>query len=300
MAEEVKKNSGLLKWGLIIGGIAIIIFAVIGFLFVFLLPSVIPGEEGQLIEADIPEVVVRMFVVVGVFVVGALMLAGLAYVVYALFFRKKELHIVKEHSKIIRQAAQLNPVETLGNIVMTGQGKIQHYNIGKITGHTQVPVKFERHVVYNTDEAQTENIEKSETEKTFKDRVKKAAITGKDKYDFFAFVTQKGLYALPIMSLFEPVQIFACYPSERSTDLVGDIEIFDIGTWKYYTILVPAQRAVEPLVTLTDFKNQLLPIALTSLMDYVGLVAQRGIEGDTSMQKWIESKASLVSIKQEA
>jgi hypothetical protein len=41
-----------------------------------------------------------------------------------------------------------------------------------------------------------------------------------------------------------------------------------------------------------------MPIAMTSTMDYIGLVAQRGIEGDTSMQKWLESKASLVNIKQ--
>jgi len=144
-----------------------------------------------------------------------------------------------------------------------------------------------------------EDAEKSETVRQFNIRVNKARDAGKDRYDFFAFVTQKGVYAMPLMSLLEPVQIFACYPAERSADLIGDIEIDDVGTWKYYSLLVPAQRAAEPLTTLSDFKNQLMPIAVTSLMDYIGLVAQRGIEGDTSMQKWIESKAASVNIKQD-
>ena len=298
MAESKKDTSGgLLKWGLIIGGIIFLIFAILAFVFVFFLPSFVPGEEGQLLEVDIPEVIIRIIIVFGIFIVGIIMLAGLAYAIWALFFKKKELHIVKEHAKIVRQAAQLNPVETLGNIVMTGQGKIQHYSIGKITGHTQVPVKFERHVVFKDDDQ--EDTDKSESVAKFNARVKLAVSDKRDRYDFFSFITQKGVYALPIMSLLEPVQIFACYPSERSSDLVGDVEIYDIGTWKYYSIIVPAQRASEPLTTLTDLKNQLLPIAITSLMDYIGLVAQRGIEGDTSMQKWIESKASLVNIKQE-
>ena len=299
MAEVKKDNSGLLKIGLIVGGILFVLFAILAFVFVFMFPSLIPGAEGAFgVEADIPEVVIRMFIVLGIGVVGLAMLAAIVYVIWALFFRKKELHIVKEHSKIIRQAAQLNPVETLGNIVMTGKGKIQHYDIGKIVGHTQVPVKFERRAVVDDDGV--EDAAKSETPAAFKKRMDTQIRNGSDRYDFFAFVTSRGVYALPIFSLLEPVQIFACYPSERSQDLVGDVEIYDIGTWKYYNLLVPAQRAAEPLTTLADFRNQIMPIALTSLMDYIGLVAQRGIEGDTSMQKWLESKASLVNIKQEA
>ena len=286
----------MLKWGLIIGAIIIVIVVIIAILFVFLVPSFVPGAKGEEVPVDIPEVIVRMLIVFGVFVVGIVMVAGMAYAIWALFFKKKELHIVTEHAKIIREAAQLNPCETLGRLVMTGKGKIQNYPIGKITGHTQVPVKFERHVVFDSEG--NEDFGKSETPAVFARRVKEAAAHGNDRYDFFSFVTHRGFYAFPILSLLEPLQIFACYPGERSQDLVGDVEIYDVGTWKYYSIVVPAQRALEPMVTLSDFKNQIMPIAVTSLMDYIGLVAQRGIEGDTSMQKWLESKASLVNIKQ--
>jgi len=129
MADSSKKDSsGTLKIGLIIGGIILLIFAILAFVFVFVLPSFVPSETGELLEVDIPEVIIRMFIVFGVFVVGVLMLAAMGYAIWALFFKKKELHIVKEHAKIIRQATQLNPVETLGNIVLTGKGNTTLFN----------------------------------------------------------------------------------------------------------------------------------------------------------------------------
>lgn len=294
-ATESKSMNPLVKWGLIIGGIIFLLFGILAVLFVFVLPSFMVGEEGQELVPDIPEVLIRMGVVFGIFLVGIVLLAATAYVVYMLFFRKKEIHIVKEHMKILKEVTQLNPAETLHSLVLSGKGKIQHYAIGRIAGHTQVPVKFERYVMLDKDGKESPM---SETDDEFKQRVDVARTDGRDRYDFFAFVTGRGFYALPIFSLFEPVKIFACYPCERSPDLIGDVEIYDVGVWKYYSVLVPAQRAQEPLMTLEDFKNQIMPIAVTSIMDYVGLVAQRGIEGDTGLQKWLESKASLVNIKQ--
>lgn len=293
--KETKSTNPLIKWGLIVGGIIFLLFGIMAVVFIFVLPSFMPGEEGQEIPVDIPEVVIRIGIVLGIFIVAVLLLAGIAYVLYMLFFRKKEIHIVKEHMKILKEVTQLNPAETLGSLVLSGKGKIQHYEIGRIAGHTQVPVKFERYVILDKNGAETPM---SETQEEFDERIVEAQAAGRDRYDFFAFVTGRGFYAFPIFSLFEPVKIFACYPCERSPDLIGDVEIYDIGVWKYYSVLVPAQRAQEPLMTLEDLKNQIMPIAVTSLMDYVGLVAQRGIEGDTGLQKWLESKASLVNIKQ--
>jgi len=61
---------------------------------------------------------------------------------------------------------------------------------------------------------------------------------------------------------------------------------------------VPSCRSKEPKATIKDMEGQLFPIAYMSLIDYLGLVAQRGIEGDTSMQKWLQAKASTVNIKE--
>lgn len=293
----VEKQGGLggLKWVIIIGGIILLLLGVLAFVFVFFLPSIFPGEQGQELIPDIPEVVMRIGIVFVVFIVGIIIVGGLVYIIYDFFFRKKELHIVEEHAKIIREAAALNPSSTLGRLIMTGKSKIQAYNIGKIVGHTQVPVKFERLVLF--DENGRESKE-SESLEEFEERKKAAEEEGRGSYDFFAFITGKGFYGLPIFNLMEPPKIFACYPAERSVDLVGDIEIYDVGTWKYYGLFVPANRAREPTVSLEDFKNQIMPIAVTSLVDYIGLVAQRGIEGDTALQKWLEVKSSQVNVKQ--
>lgn len=297
MAEE-KKTSGLVKWGLIIGGIIVLILAVVAFAFVFFLPSMVPDAEGTVgIEPDIPEVIMRIGIVFVFFLVGLAIIIGIAFIIWELFFKKKELHIVQEHAKIVKEATLMNPVKTLGHLVMTGRGKIQHYPLGRIVGHTQVPVKFERLVLF--DDNGKEKTE-SETVKKFEGRKLKARQEGRGVYDFFAFVTGRGVYGLPILNLLEPPKIFACYENERSPDLLGDVEIYDVGTWKFYGIYVPAQRAKEPAITLEDFKHQIMPIMVTSLMDYVGLVAHRGIEGDTGLQKWLEVKASQVSVKQDA
>ena len=115
MASEKKDNGGLVKIALIVGGILFLVCGIAAFVFIFVLPSLMADESGELLAADIPEVIIRMFIVFGIFIVGLCLLAGAAYVIWALFFKKKELHIVKEHSKIIREAAQLNPVDTLGD-----------------------------------------------------------------------------------------------------------------------------------------------------------------------------------------
>lgn len=295
MAEK-SGGSNWTKWVIIIGGIILLLFGVLAAIFVFFLPSSIMDEEGVPIALDIPEIVMRSSVVVGVFFVGGVVVVGALFVVWEFFFKKKEIHIVQEHAKIIKEAAALNPSSTLGMLVMTGRSKIQSYFVGKIVGHTQVPVKFERMVVL--DDNGKEDTKLSESDEEYEERKKHAEEAGNDRYDFFAFITGKGVYALPVFNLLEPPKIFACYPSERSPDLVGDVEVFDVGVWKYYGIFVPANRAREPTVTLEDMKNQILPIAITSIVDYVGLVAQRGIEGDTALQKWLEVKSTQVNVKQ--
>ena len=55
---------------------------------------------------------------------------------------------------------------------------------------------------------------------------------------------------------------------------------------------------IDQILQVQDFKHQIMPIAVTSLVDYIGLVAQRGIEGDTALQKWLEVKSSSVNVKQ--
>lgn len=295
MAKKEGGAGGInwIRWVIIIGGVILLIFAVLALVFIFLLPSFFSPEGAP---PELPEILMRLGIIVGTFIVGVIIVIGIVVVVYEIFFKKKELHVVKEHAKIIKEASMLNPTPTLGSLVMTGKSQIQQYQIGKIVGHTQVPVKFERYV--HLDENGKENIELSETPEELEERRGSAIKSGRDRYDFFAFITQRGIYALPLFNLLESPKIFACYPTERSPDLVGDVEIHDIGTWKYYNIHVPAQRAQEPMVTLEDFKAQIMPIVNTSLIDYIGLVAQRGIEGDTSMQKWLEAKATQVNVKQ--
>jgi len=239
MAEQ-KKGLGWFKWIIIIGGIILLLLGILALVFIFVLPSMIPGPKGQEMPPDIPEVVMRIGVVFGVFIVGLIIVGGFIFLIWELFFKKKELHIVEEHAKIIREAAALNPSSTLGRLIMTGRSKIQSYYLGKIVGHTQVPVKFERLVVLDNNGQENSN---SETMKEFRKRKKLAEETGRDSYDFFAFITGKGFYGLPIFNLMEPPKIFACYPCERSPDLIGDIEIYDVGTWKYYGLFVPANRA---------------------------------------------------------
>ena len=298
MAEKAGVNWQ--KWGLILGGIFVIMLAIAAVLFIFFLPSFweMNPETGEPLVPELPEIVMRFGTIIGVAIVGLVFLAGIIYLIYDLFFKKRELHIVKEHHKIITEAAALNPVDNLGRLVLTGSGKIQSYSIGKIVGHTQIPINFERQIfVKPTGEI---NEKTSEPIPDFKKRQIAAAKSGKDKYDFFAFITRKGIYSLPFFSLLEPPKIFACYPNERSPDLVGDIEIYDVGTWKVSAVnlFVPGQRHREPMGTIKEIEGQLLPIAYISLTDYVGLVAQRGIEGDTSMQKWLQAKASQVNIKE--
>jgi len=299
VAEQKPGMSGLVKWGLIIGVIIFIAFGIVSLLFIFALPSMLPGEGGELAPVQLPEIGSRLIVVVVIFVVGIVFVLAVAFVIYEIFFKKKELHIVQEHHKVVKDATMLNPVSTLGNLILTGQNKIQHYSLGKIIGHTQVPVSFERHVVIS------QNGQEHESSESYKDYLKRKAEakeSGRDKYDFFAFTSGKGVYGLPIFNLLEPVKIFACYPSERSPDLIGDVEILDVGTWKVsgVNIFVPAQRNNEPMFTAKEFEAQLFPIAYMSLLDYLGLIAQRGVEGDTALQKWLETKSSSVNVKEKA
>ncbi len=292
MAWDMKKFA-------VIGGLVFIVLTALTiYAFIFWLPSFYEIDEatGEAPAPALPEVIGRAGSMILIGVVLVVFLGAVAFVVWDLFFRKKELHIMKEHQKTIKEAAMLNPVETMGSLIMTGMGKIQHYNLGQIVGHTQVPVKFERNIMY--DETGKEIFDMSETEKDFAKRKDLAEAEGRDTYDFFAFVQKKGFYALPLFSLMEPVKIFACYLNERSQDLIGDVEIYDVGTWKYGSVFVPAQRAREPMHTVYDIKNQLMPIAYMSLLDYIGLVAQRGVEGDTSLQKWLQTKATQVNIKE--
>ena len=302
MAE--KKEGGtmgqtLLKWGIILGAVAFVLFGILALLFVFALPSFLPSESGALVAPELPEIGSRFVAVVVVAVVAVVFIVAVIFVIYEIFFKKKELHIVQEHHRVVKDAAMLNPVETMGNLVLTGQNKVQHYSLGKIIGHTQVPVSFERHVSIKSNGKEHDD---SETMEEYLERKQSAIETGRGVYDFFAFVGGKGVYGLPIFNLLEPVKIFACYPSERSPDLIGDIEIRDVGTWKVsgVNIFVPAQRNQEPMFTAQEFKAQLFPIAYMSLLDYLGLIAQRGVEGDTALQKWLETKSSSVNVKEKA
>jgi len=301
MAEE-KKPSPFMKYAIIGGAILFIIIAIIAVAFVFFVPTWFGGEEGfnDMVSPDIPEVVLRLAIVGVALLVGLVFAAGIIFVIYEWFFKKKELHIVKEHHKIISETTQLNPVSTMRNLVLTGQNKIQSYPLGRIVGHTQIPVKFERFV--NIDENGNLDETLSETKEEFENRKNTARAEGRDRYDFFAFLNNKGLYALPFFSLLEPVKIFACYPMERTPDLLGDVEVFDVGTWKLsgVNLFIPGQRSEEPMHTIKEIEGQLMPIAYMNLIDYVGLIAQRGIEGDTSMQKWLQAKASTVNVKENA
>lgn len=299
MTEKKKGVSGWQKIALIIAAVVILIVAALAIYFLFFMPSLGGLDaEGGFVTPEIPELFLRLGVIFGAFIVGIIFIAAVIWIIYEMFFKKKELHIINEHHKIITEATSLNPVSTLGRIIMTGRGQIQNYPIGKIVGHTQVPVNFERFV--HVDGNGRIDEEKSEMIEDYNKRIKQAAEAGNDKYDFFAFINRKGVYALPIFNLFETPKIFACYPSERSPDLVGDIEVHDVGTWKIsgVNIFVPAQRSKEPKITIKEMEGQLFPIAYMSLIDYLGLVAQRGIEGDTSMQKWLQAKASTVNIKE--
>lgn len=300
----VEKETGnmmgkLIKWGAIIFAVLFIIGAIGAIVFVFFFPSFFEvGGRGEMLPPTIPEIVGRLVGVVAIFVVFVIFIVSIIIVIYELFFKKKELHIVQEHHKIVKESTMLNPVRTMGNLVLSGQGKIQHYTLGKIVGHTQVPVKFERQIILNSFGKIDEKL--SENEADFKKRKKKAEEHNRNKYDFFAFLNGKGVYGLPLLSLLEPVKIFACYPGERSLDLVGDVEVYDVGTWKIsgVNIFVPAQRNHEPMITMAEFKSQLMPIAHMGLMDYLGLIAQRGVEGDTGLQRWLQTKATNVNVKE--
>lgn len=299
MAAEKKQNINWQKYALIIGAVVLVVVVLIGVYFLYFMPSLIGVDEaGALLTPELPELFVRLGIIFGVVIVGVIFIISVVWIIYEMFFKKKELHIINEHHKIIVEATSLNPVETLGRLILTGSGKIQNYPIGKIIGHTQVPINYERIVHLDLNGRIDE--EKSETSKDFEKRVKLAKDENKSSYDFFAFINGKGVYALPIFSLFETPKIFACYPCERSPDLVGDIEIYDVGIWKIsgVNIFVPGARSKEPKSTIKDMEGQLYPIAYMSLIDYIGLVAQRGIEGDTSMQKWLQAKASTVNIKE--
>ena len=300
MADK-KAVSGLKwqKYALIAGAVIFLLLAALAVYFIYFMPSLTSlDDEGALVDPSIPEIVLRLGVVAGAIVVAIIFVVAVVYVIWEMFFKKKELHIINEHHKVIVESASLNPVKTLGQIVLTGQNRIQSYPIGRIIGHTQVPVNFERYIHIDGNGKIDEAL--SESDADFQERIKEAKEEKRDRYDFFAFVNQKGVYALPIFSLLEPPKIFACYPSERSPDLIGDIEIHDVGTWKLsgVNIFVPSNRSREPKSTVKDMEGQLFPIAYMSLIDYVGLVAQRGIEGDTSMQKWLQAKASTVNIKE--
>lgn len=298
MAEK-KADSGWKRWGLIGAGVVVIALVVAALLFIFFLPSFFAlDEQGVPLVPEMPEVILRLMMVLGVFVVGVIFLAAVIFIVWELLFKKKELHIVKEHHKIIKEATELNPVKTLNNLVLTGANKIQSYPIGKIVGHTQIPINFERYIHLNPNGKIDESL--SETEGDLEKRKDEAKANGRDCYDFFAFICRKGVYAIPLLNLLESPKIFACYPTERTPDLVGDVEIYDVGTWKLsgVNLFVPGRRHQEPKMTLQEMEGQLFPIAHLSLIDYIGLVAQRGIEGDTSMQKWLQAKASTVNIKE--
>ena len=298
MAEK-KSGINWQKYALIAAAVIIILFAAIAGYFLFFMPSLTAvDEQGALLPPEIPELLLRLGVIFGVLIVGIIFVIAVIYIIWEMFFKKKELHIVSEHHKVIMESASLNPVETLGRLVLSGQSKIQNYSLGKIVGHTQVPVNFERYIHIDANGKIDDTLSESDTD--FKERVDQAKEDGHDCYDFFAFVTQKGVYALPFFSLLEPPKIFACYPTERSPDLIGDIEIYDIGAWKIsgVNIFVPSIRSKEPKTTIKDMEGQLFPIAYMSMIDYIGLVAQRGIEGDTSMQKWLQAKASTVNIKE--
>lgn len=294
-----KQGTNWAKWGLIIGGVIFVIFALITIYVLFFVPSMVPDEQGGLSKPlELPEMFLRMGVILGTVLIAIIFVAGVVYIIWEMFFKKKELHIINEHHKIIKEATSLNPVEHMGKLILTGQGKIQNYSIGKIVGHTQVPVTFERMVILNANGKVDEKV--SESEADYMERLAQAEEDGTDRYDFFAFVNRKGIYALPFFSMFESPKFFGCYPSERSPDLVGDVEIYDVGTWKIsaVNIFVPANRSREPQRTIKEMEGQLFPIAYMGIIDYVGLVAQRGIEGDTSMQKWLQAKASTVNVKE--
>jgi len=299
MAEKTQ-SQGWHKWALIGGGILVIVLGLLAVIFVFALPSFFgePSDTGELPVPEMPEIMMRGGIVVGMFIVGLIILVGVAFLLWELFFKKKELHIVKEHHKIIKESSQLNPVRTLGNLVLTGSGKIQSYPIGKIVGHTQIPVNFERMIKFN--QSGEEDPIQSESSEDYEERRHEALLAGRDRYDFFAFITSKGVYSLPIFNLLETPKIFACYPSERTPDLVGDVEIYDVGVWKMSAVnlFVPGGRHREPIITVKEIEGQLFPIAHLGLIDYLGLIAQRGIEGDTSMQKWLQAKASTVNVKE--
>jgi len=295
MADGKESGLGWKKWPLIIGGILLFLAVIAGIVFVFFFPTMLPAEGLQ--PPAIPEMFGRMGAVGIIAIVGIIFVVAVLFIVYEMFFKKRELHIVQEHHKIIKEATMLNPVDTLGMLVMSGKKKMQHYVVGKIVGHTQVPVNIERNIIIDKNGKEDPNL--SETPGQYQIRKKQRETDGRGHYDFFAFLTGRGVYSMPIFNLFEPVKIFACYPSERSEDLIGDVEIFDIGSWKIsgVNIYVPAQRNSEPMHTAKEFEAQLMPIAYMSLLDYLGLVAQRGVEGDTALQKWLQTKSSTVNVK---
>ena len=301
MAEEKENSKGWIKYAVIIGIILVIVVGVLAVAFIYFIPSwVAVSPTGEGLAPTFEETIMRMVIVFVMAMFGIVFIAGIVLVIYEWFFKKKELHIVKEYQKIAKESAMLNPVTTMRNLVMTGKHQVQSYSVGKIVGHTQIPVKFQRIVFIDQNGKVIED--KSEAKEDFDKRRLDAMQTGKHLYDLFAFVTQRGLYALPFFSMLEPPKIFACYPAERSQDLLGDVEIFDVGTWKLsgVNLFIPGSRSREPDVTINEIKAQVMPIAYMSMIDYIGLIAQRGIEGDTSMQKWIQAKASTLNVKENA
>lgn len=189
--------------------------------------------------------------------VWILVILAIVYMVYKIFFEKKEINLIANDKQAIISAGKLCKPPLLRNLYFTGDKEHGEAKIGKIIGYCQI-----------------QNYEKSGKGEAIPE-------------DCFVFKTQRFPF-----SLFEESKVFRCLPNEHS-ELVGDVKIYAISPIEKYGYFFPNHtflniRRIDESIVREAYRGQLHEV----MKDLVS-ITKRAVGLDAEHMKGIEDRRLL-------
>lgn len=186
-----------------------------------------------------------------------LVLLGIVFAVYKIFFEKKEINLIANDKQAIISAGKLCKPPLLRNLYFTGDREHGEAKIGRIIGYCQI--------------------------QTYEKAGKGKAIPE----DCFIFKTQRFPF-----SLFEESKVFRCLPNEHS-ELVGDVKIYAISPIEKFGYFFPNHtflniRRIDDSIVKEAYRGQLHEV----MKDLVS-ITKRATGLDSEQMKALESRKLL-------
>jgi Ca2+/Na+ antiporter len=189
--------------------------------------------------------------------IWVMVLLGVVYAVYKVFFEKKEVNIIANDKQAIINAGKLCKPPLLKDLYFTGDREHGEAKVGHIIGYCQI--------------------------QTYEDAQKGEAIPE----DCFVFKTMRFPF-----SLFEEAKVFRCLPNEHS-ELVGDVKIYAISPIEKFGYFFPNHtflniRRIDVSVVKEAYRGQIF-----ETFKDLSVITKKATGLDSDQMKSLENRKLL-------